>query len=242
MSTPLAWNNQNGTLAINRDNLRDFYTQSLQNYVPSVCFQVEAHCEVYDMMNCAMSFVIGPGGQPNLSQAAGQTVSSYSYSNHDHDGAGTNNDLGSFRLGTTYNMDIQFINVNGSASIVITQHLVISYDMKKFVTASSGNAVDKTIVDTYTLTVDGGGILSASLDSKTTDNSTPPADNIRVFFTDSDAFIGGIRRQGDALVSTGGGLNIPLSNKATYSFPSGQNSTFKSVRFSDNQDLIASMA
>ncbi|KAF5563479.1 hypothetical protein FNAPI_2688 [Fusarium napiforme] len=241
MSASLTWNNQNGTLAINRDNLRDFYAQSLQDYLPSVCFQVEAHCEVYGRMNCAMSFAIRPGSQPNLSGAAGETVLSYSYSNQDHDGAGFNNNLGSFRLGTTYNMNIQFMNANGSPSIVITQHLVINYDMKKAFTVTSGNAVDKTIVDTYILTVDETGILSASVDSETTDNSTPPADNIQTSFSDSNELIGEIRRNGDALVSTGG-LNIPLSNKATYSFPSGQTSTFKSVQFSDTQDLVATVA
>ncbi|KAG5772451.1 hypothetical protein H9Q72_001427 [Fusarium xylarioides] len=241
MATSLIWTNQNGTLAINRNNLRDFYAQCLQNYLPSVCFQVEARCEVYQMMNCAMSYAIRPGSRPTLSEAAGETVLSYSYSNQDHDGAGINNNIGYFMIGTTYNMNIQFTNTNGSASIVIAQHLVISYDMKNFVTASSGNGVDKTIVDTYTLTVDESGILSASVNSETTDNSTPPVDSIRDFFTDSDAFIGDIQRQGDALVSTGG-LNIPLSNKSAYSFPSGQTSPFKSVQFSENQDLVASVA
>ncbi|PNP73794.1 hypothetical protein FNYG_12984 [Fusarium nygamai] len=241
MSASLVWNNQNGTIAINCDNLRDFYAQSLQNYIPSVCFQVEAHCEVYHQMNCDMSFAIRPGGQPNLSQAAGETVLSYSYSNQDHDGAGINNNIGYFMIGTTYNMNIQFTNANGGASIVITQHLVINYDMKKHFTASSGNAVDKTIVDTYTLTVDESGILSAGLDSQTTNNSTATADNIQAFFTDSDAFMGDMQSPGDALVSTGG-LNIPLSNRATYSFPSGQTSTFKGVQFSDTQDLVASVA
>ncbi|KAF5714473.1 hypothetical protein FMUND_7388 [Fusarium mundagurra] len=241
MSTSLTWNNQNGTIVLNRDNLREFYAQSLQSYIPTVCFQVEAHCEVYQRMNCAMSYAIRPGSQPTLSEAAGGTVLSYSYSNQDHDGAGINNNIGYFMIGTTYNMNIQFINANGSPSIVITQHLVISYDIKKSFTSSSGNAFDKTIVDTYTLTVDESGILSASVDSETSDNSAPPADNMRAFFTDSDAFTGDIRRQGDALVSTGT-LNIPLSNKATYSFPSGQTSTFKSVEFSDNQDLVATVA
>ncbi|RBQ69200.1 hypothetical protein FVER14953_10057 [Fusarium verticillioides] len=241
MSTSLTWSNQNGTIVISRDNLRDFYAQSLQNYLPSVCFQAEAHCEVHHQMDCDMSFAIRPGGQPNLSQAAGETVLSYSYSNQDHDGAGINNNIGYFMIGTTYNMNIQFTNTNGGASVVITQHLVINYDIKKHFTTSSGNTVDKTIVDTYTLIIGESGILSAGLDSQTTNNPTATANSIQAFFTDFDAFMGDMQSPGDALVSTGA-LNIPLSNKATYSFPSGQTSTFKGVQFSDTQDLVATVA
>ncbi|KAF5692943.1 hypothetical protein FDENT_2381 [Fusarium denticulatum] len=167
------------------------------------------------------AFASRPGGQPNLSQAASETVLSYSYSNQDHDGAGINN-ISYFMIGTTYNMNTQFTNVDGSASVIVTQNLVINYDMKKHFTASSGNAVDKTIVDTYTIT-------------------TATADNIQAFFTDSDAFMGDMQSPGDALVSTGT-LNIPLSNKAIHSFLSGQTSTFKGVQFSDTQDLVASVA
>ncbi|KAG4279733.1 hypothetical protein FPRO06_11067 [Fusarium proliferatum] len=239
MATSLVWNSQNGALAINRDNLRDFINQSLQNYLPSVCLQVEARCE-QEGLSCSMSSDVRPGGQPNLSEVAGETVLSYSYSNHSHDGAGINDNLGSFKLGTTYNMDIQFTNTNGSASIVITQHLVVSYSMAMFQTATSGNAVDKIIVDTYTLSVDEGGILSASVDPMITDNSTAPEDRFQDFFTGSDGLIGELRRGGDALQSTA--LNVPLSNTAAYSFPGGQTSTFKSVQFSDNQDLVASVA
>ncbi|KAF4438165.1 hypothetical protein FACUT_5030 [Fusarium acutatum] len=241
MSTSLVWNNQNGALAISRDNLRDFYAQSLQNYLPSVCFLVEAHCEVYQMMNCAMSAAIRPGGQPNLSEVAGETVLSYSYSNQSHDGAGFNDQIGSLTIGTNYNMDIQFTNANGAATIVITQHLVINYYTKMLQTEGSGNAVDKTIVDTYTLTVDENGILSAAADPVITDNSTAPDDSMFNSFTGSDGFIRELRGQGDTLQPTSA-LNIPLSDKATYSFPGGQTSIFKSVQFSDNQDLVASVA
>ncbi|KAF4445526.1 hypothetical protein F53441_10746 [Fusarium austroafricanum] len=239
MSTSLIWNNQDGSLAVNRDNLRDFYNQSLQNYIPSVCFQVEAHCEQDGMMNCTMSAAFTPGGQPILSEVTGETVLSYSYNSHSHDGAGINDTIGSLTIDTTYNMDIQFTNANGGTSVVITQHLVISYDMRRFSTTSSGNVVDKTIVDTYTLTVDESGILSAGLDSQTTDNSS--ADSFQNFFTDSHDFIREIQSQGDAFVSTGE-QNIPLSNKSAYSFPGGQTLAFKNVQFSGNQDLLASVA
>jgi hypothetical protein len=240
MSTSLIWNNQNGTLAINCDNLRDFFNQNLQNYIPSVCFRVEARCE-QDGMSCSMSADVRPGGQPNLTEVAGEAVLCYSYSNQDHDGAGINDNLGSFTIGTTYNMNIQFTNAHGSASIVVTQHLVISYVMRMFVTASNGNAVDKAIVDTYTVIVDENGILVVVVDPEVTDNSTAPDNGFQNFFTGSDGFIEELRRGGDAFRSTSA-LDTPLSNTAAYSFPSGQTATFKSVQFSDNQDLVACVA
>lgn len=137
-------------------------------------------------------------------------------------------------------MNMQFTNTNDSASIVVAQHLVISYDMRMFVSESNGNVVDKTIVDTYTLTVDENGILGASVDPVVTDNSSVSDDSIWNSFTGSGGFIEELRSGGDDLQSTA--LGIPLSNTAAYSFPGGQTSTFKSVQFSDNQDLVASVA
>ncbi|KAF5984450.1 hypothetical protein FBULB1_3349 [Fusarium bulbicola] len=235
MSTSLIWNNQNGTLTINRDNLRDFYAQSVQNYIPSVCFQVQAHCDVHDMFNVAMSADISPGGQPNLSEVSGETVLSYSYSDQSHDGAGINDNMSSLTIGTNYNMDIQFTNANGAANVVITQHLVINYDMAMLETQSSGNAVDKTIVDTYTLTVDESGNLSVGVDPMITDNSTAPPELFQDFFTGSDGLLRALRSGGDALQETSV-MNIPLS------FPVGQTSTLSSVQFSDHQDLLGSVA
>ncbi|KAF5532820.1 hypothetical protein FMEXI_12231 [Fusarium mexicanum] len=235
MSTSLIWNNQNGTLTINRDNLRDFYAQSVQNYIPSVCFQVQAHCDVHDMFNVAMSADISPGGQPNLSEVSGETVLSYSYSDQSHDGAGINDNMSSLTIGTNYNMDIQFTNAAGNASVVITQHLVINYDMKMLETASSGNAVDKTIVDTYTLTIDESGTLSVGADPVITDNSTAPEEGFQDFFNGSGGFIRELRTGGDSLQPTSV-LNIPLS------FYGGQTFTLSSVQFSDSQDLVASVA
>ncbi|KAF5664608.1 hypothetical protein FCIRC_10762 [Fusarium circinatum] len=182
-----------------------------------------------------MSADINPGGQPNLSEVAGETVLSYSYSDQNHDGAGINDNMGSLTIGTNYNMNIQFTNTNGSASVVITQHLVINYDTKMHLTRSSGNAVDKTIVDTYALTVDESGNLSVSMDPVITDNSTAPEGDFQDFFTGSNGFIRALRSGGDALRGTSV-LNIPLS------FPNGQTSTLSRVQFSDNQDLVASLA
>ncbi|KAF5627228.1 uncharacterized protein FTJAE_9313 [Fusarium tjaetaba] len=241
MSTSLVWNNQNGTLAIDRNNLRDFYAQSLQNYLPSVCFLVEAHCEVNEIMNCTMSASIRPGGHPSLTETAGDTVLSYSYSNQSHDGAGFNDQIGSLTISTNYNMDIQFTNANNDATVLITQHLVLNYDSEMLSAEGSGNIIDKTIVETYTLTVDESGILGTTVDPVITDNSTPFENSDWNPFTGSDGFIQELRSQGDSLQQTSM-LNIPLSDKATYSFPGGQNSTFKSVQFSDDQDLVASVA
>jgi hypothetical protein len=77
-------------------------------------------------MSCSISADVRPGGQPNLTEVTGEAVLYYSYNNQDHDGAGINDNLGSFTIGTTYNMNIQFTNAHGSASIVIAQHLGIN--------------------------------------------------------------------------------------------------------------------
>jgi hypothetical protein len=86
------------------------------------------------------------------------------------------------------------------------------------VTISNENAIDKTIVDTYTLTVDENGVLGVVVDPVVSDNSTSPDNGSHNFFTGSNGFIEELRRGGDALQST----DVPLSNTAAYSFPSAK--------------------
>ncbi|KAL6406542.1 hypothetical protein AUP68_09341 [Ilyonectria robusta] len=246
---PFSWNwleqadisDHDGVLAINRNCFRDYFNDNIANYIPTVCFQVDAHCNA-DGLSSDMSVDLTPGGQASLSENTGETVLSYSYNTSSYDEAGLNGDLGSLSVGTTYNMNTQFTTVNGNATVVITQNLVISCNMKRNFTRTSGNIVDTTIVDTYTLAVDESGKLGATLITNTTDNSvTPSTDGFEDFFTHSNEVAATIKQQADALVSSNL-QDIPLSVLQNYIFPGGQTFAFKDVRFSNNQDLLASIS
>ncbi|KAH6972773.1 hypothetical protein BKA56DRAFT_691286 [Ilyonectria sp. MPI-CAGE-AT-0026] len=202
---------------------------------------VDAHCDA-DGLSSDMSVDFTPGGQASLTETSGATVLSYSYTASSSDDAGSGGALGSLYIGTTYNMETQFTNINGNASVVISQNLIITCDMKRNFTVTDGNIVDKTIVDTYTLAVDESGTLGATMISHTTDNSvTPSTDDFQDFFTGSNEVASGIKEQAGALVSSNL-HDIPLSVLQKYIFPGGQTFAFKDVRFSNNQDLLASIS
>ncbi|KAM0208995.1 hypothetical protein ACHAQD_011148 [Fusarium lateritium] len=245
--TPFDWtwlepsdlNTRDGILAINRNWLRNYFNQQLRDYIPNVCFQVDAHCDA-DMFSCQMSANCSPGQQPNLSQVSGATVLSYDYTSSSSDEAGVNGDLGSLAISTTYNMVIQFTTLNGNPSIVITQNLLISCNMRRDFTQTESNLVNETIVDTYTLSVDNDGTLGASLTTNSIDNSTNNFTNSSEPFTNLGDMVNNIRNLGRALTSTNV-HNIPFSDIHKYVFPGGQKFAFKDVQFSENQDLVASI-
>ncbi|CAG7557988.1 unnamed protein product [Fusarium equiseti] len=229
-----------GILAMNRNCLRNYFVERLRSYIPTVCFKVNAHCDT-DFLSCNMSVDLSAGGQPTLDEAAGATVLSYSYNASDSDQAGNEGQLGQLRVGSAFNMTVQFVNSNGNATVIITQHLVINCDVKIKLTQAAGNLVDKTVIDTYTLAVDNNGKLGVTLDMVMSDNSdTTTMGVFQDFFTGSDEVTGVIKAQGEALASTNI-HDIPLSTMQDYVFPGGQIFTFKDSRFSENQDLLSSI-
>ncbi|KAM0189682.1 hypothetical protein ACHAPI_009872 [Fusarium lateritium] len=244
--TPFDWSwlepsdlgSRDGVLAINRNCLRDYFNQQLRDYIPTVCFRVDAHCDA-DMFSCQMSANWSPGQQPNLSQASGATVLNYDYTSSSSDEAGLSGDLGSLAISTTYNMVVQFTTLNGNASIVITQNLIISCNAKMQFTQAESNLVNKTIVDTYTISVGNDGTLGASMTTNSIDNSTNNFTNPSQPFTNLGDMFTGISNLGQALTSTNL-QNIPLLDMQKYVFPGGQKFAFKDVQFSENQDLVAS--
>lgn len=74
-------------------------------------------------------------------------------------------------------------------AVVINQ--LQSFYLRLLVTMSNENAIDKTIVDTYTLTVDENGVLGVVVDPVVSDNSTAPDDGSLVPMDLSRNFEGG---------------------------------------------------
>ncbi|KAF9774684.1 hypothetical protein IL306_007284 [Fusarium sp. DS 682] len=228
-----------GLFSIDRNSFQDYFQQNLENYIPNVCFQVNAHCRADGVLSCDMSVALALGGQATLSEVDGATVLNYSYTASDHDSAGELN-AGSIDVGTTYNMDIELTSVEGNATVIITQHLVFSCKLKMNMTETSGNVVDKTIVDTYTITVNESGAFTAMMDIEPTDNSAPiDTDDPELNAGDCRGIIEGIHQAGDALASTNL-QDIVVSLMQPSAFPGGQTLAFKSVSFSNDQDLVAS--
>ncbi|KAF5650609.1 hypothetical protein F52700_326 [Fusarium sp. NRRL 52700] len=249
-STHFGWNwleqadmgDHDGILAINRNSLRDYIIQHVKDYIPKVCFLVDAHAKTSGGLGSNMWVDLPTGGQATLTQKTGETVFSYDYSCNSYDEAGFHGNNGSLDVSTSFHMQTDFTNTtDGTPTIVITQNLTININMKRNLTRTSGSVVDKTIVDTYTLAVDDNGKLGATLVPYTVDKgATPTTDGFQDFFTNSNTVAEEIKQQASAIVSSDM-QDIPVSILQNYVFPGGQTFAFKDARFSDNQDLLASI-
>ena len=125
-------------------------------------------------------------------------------------------------------------------TIVFEQHLLVYLYARALQTSASGNIVDKTITDTYTLSVtDDGRLTTTASAPKTTDNSQDPSrSGFLNFFTGINDIVNDVKTWVDKFVPTDF-TDIPASVAQSFVFPGGQTFAFKSVSFSQDQDLIS---
>jgi hypothetical protein len=134
------------------------------------------------------------------------------------------------------------MEVTAGNTITIEQHLVVYiYARGTFGVSSSGNVVDKTITDTYTLSVTAQGGLTASLATTSADHSqniTVSSGFVNFWGSDINKIIGDVEGWAKGIVSPSF-RDIPLAVVQDFVFPGGRTFAFKTVGFSDHQDLAA---
>jgi hypothetical protein len=226
--------NFDGVIAINRDSLRSYFQHSLENVPRQNCYQPSVRVTA-EGLSAKYEWTMHPGGAPQVTTpATGPTVLSYSYSATANDVAGLNGDIGQLRLSPSFAMDVSF----AGNQIVITQHLLIYTRIQSLQTADAGNVVDKTIVDTYTVTANAYGQLVATLHSSESDKSqTPSVNGFLNFFTGVNNLINDVAGWARSATSTGL-KDIPVSVVQSFVFPGGKTFVFKDASFSANQDLV----
>jgi len=229
--------NFDGVIAINRNSLRSYFQHSLQNVAAQNCYQpwVQLTWDSDNKLVLDWNWTMNPGGAPTVTApATGPTVLSYSYSATAGDVAGAGGDIGQLTLSPSFTMDVSFVG----NQMVITQHLLIYVRVQSLQTAADGNVVDKTIVDTYTVTANEYGQLVATLHSSESDNSqTPSVNGFLNFFTGVNDLINAIAGWVRAFTSTRL-ADIPVSVVQSFVFPGGKTFVFKDASFSENQDLV----
>jgi hypothetical protein len=106
--------------------------------------------------------------------------------------------------------------------------------------AAAGNVADKTITDTYTLSVDQSGNLQAPPPHSDTQDNSQNVD-VSLFanvFMNINNLIDAIKEKASSVVSTSF-HSIPAATIKSFVFPGGRVFAFKDVRFSSHQDLVA---
>jgi hypothetical protein len=138
------------------------------------------------------------------------------------------------RLSPAYDVFVTFLN----NTIIIKQSLVIYLMIGNLASNASGNVIDRTITDTYNLTIENNKLIA--IQTTTTEDSPTMGSvgGVFNFFPQVD----------DLARSVNGWLqnftktqlaSMPLSVVQDFIFPGGNTFAFKQVMFSNNQDLIA---
>ena len=225
-----------GIVAINRDTLARYFCREVIDYVKSNCFKSSVSVTA-DGLEPDFSWTLTRGQAPTTQvTSSGKDVLRISYSSTSSDQAGLGGDVGRMTLSPSYTLTATF----DGDTIVFEQHLLVYLYARALQTSASGNIVDKTITDTYTLSVtDDGRLTTTASAPKTTDNSQDPSrSGFLNFFTGINDIVNDVKTWVDKFVPTDF-TDIPASVAQSFVFPGGQTFAFKSVSFSQDQDLIS---
>lgn len=207
---------------------------------PRKLFDLMQHVHIVEWKVLTISrrydWKLTPGQVPDTSfPATGDVVLRYRYHSDCDDSASHN--LGSLHIYSDYELTVSFKD----NTVVIWQHLVMYMYVRANLTSRDGKVIDKTIEDTYTLSVDGNGTLKwpTTPSTKRTDVSDPPShipsaiDNLIHVNKVIDDCLNSIKAFNSTTLQT-----MPLATMAKFVFPGGKSFAFKSVKFSPNQDLV----
>jgi hypothetical protein len=243
-AVPFAWNwvesseeSFDGVISINRNTFANYYKDVIMPLISPSCLLPWTSVTAHMMGSLDTSCSLTPNQTPQTITISptGPNVLTISYAsaadNHDKSGL----TYGEFDLHTSYDCTVSF---NGD-TITIVQHLVIYTYVEFDYTSASGNVVDKTITDTYVLSIGQVGNLTSTFSTATVDNSQNPdfgwfmnlISNFQDIITNLKSYA-----QNIASIYFN---DIPASSVQQFVFPGGKTFAFKDVVFSDNQDLVS---
>jgi hypothetical protein len=225
-----------GVVSINKTAFVAFLKNELLPYVEGQCYAPKARVWAEGLL-VYFDASVTPRQSPTIvAHDSGETVLSFSYSSSAADSLGAQGMLAWLQLSPSFNLDVKF----SGNTITIEQHLVLYMCIRALYTEAKGNIVDKTITDTYTLSVTAQGGLTAKLAATPADHSVKI--NVDAF---ANFFGGNINDNIDYVVSQTANLispdfrDIPLTLVQDFVFPGGRTFAFKNIAFSDYQDLVS---
>lgn len=226
-----------GVVSISRNTLMTYLKSQLDTGVPTHCIGCGVQVQTQDLgTEITWTPYLTPGQTPTVTMPpTGPLVLSYAYTSPTaYDQAGLGGSAAHMSLSSSYTVDVTF----AGGAITVTQHLVIATELYSFPTTISGNILDRTVTDTYTLVIDQYGALNTTVASTTADNSQNlAAGEVANFFSQ----VNGVATFLENYVRNYGPTDLqgsPLDLR-DFVFPGGNTFVFKDVAFSDNQDLVA---
>lgn len=227
-----------GVVAINRNILANYFKDQLEPFVKQNCFLPHVRVWLSGKLDTTVNYESSLTGSqtPTVTNpTTGAEVLHFSYSNTSWDQAGADGWMGKMRFSPSLEVSVSFTG----NKIVIVQHLVIYIYVRVLTISDSGNIVDITITDTYTLSVDQTGKLEYRRVSTThNDSKDPSVSGFLNFWTGVNDLIASLEDWTKKFTSVTF-RDIPLSTARSFIFPGGKTFIFKGVAFSEYQDLVS---
>jgi hypothetical protein len=131
------------------------------------------------------------------------------------------------------------VSVQGSNQLVIVQHLIVWLDVRSEANEASGNVVDTTLTDTFTISADSTGkiVLSAPSPNRVDKSETPGVNGFLDFWAPVNQVVADLKKW--QLASSVTLTDVKLSDLQDFVFPGGAAFSPMDASFSDNQDLVA---
>jgi hypothetical protein len=230
--------NYQGVVAINRNTLVNYFRQHLTGFVGNNCFKPSVRVYMGGTANATCEYTYSlAGGQmaPLTVPTTGSRVLSWDYQASADDSAGINGDMGELKCTNHYTMTVDFID----NQIIVTQHQIVYVYVRRLASSSNGNIYDRTITDTYFISVNPAGQLVTTLASKNTNaDKDISISGFESIWTGFNTLVSDIKTFVDKLVGTKF-QDIPIGTIQNYVFPGGNTFTYNHAAFSSNQDLVS---
>jgi ABC-type polysaccharide/polyol phosphate export permease len=137
-------------------------------------------------------------------------------------------------LSPTYDVTVTFVN----NTIVIRQRLAIYLRIGVMANDASGNVIDRTITDTYNLTIENNRLVAKQTTTTEDHPTMGSVGDFFNFFTNVDEIVKSVNSWLNNFTRIQL-TSMPLSVVQDFIFPGGNAFAFKKVMFSDKQDLLA---
>lgn len=227
---------EGGVIAVNRKTMAQWLYNQLLPDIRRACIKPSTSVTAHWYGKVENSWSLAPGQTPKTvtypdSGATVLTVG-YSYNANANDKGGAT--YGELDIHSTYSCDVSF----AKNTITIVQHIVMWVKATFDLTSTSGNVVDKTLTDTYTLSVGQNGQLQSTRKSSTSDNSQNiDLSGIITWFVDMNDMLDAVKKTADDVVNATL-TDFPISDIQNFVFPGASVFTYTGVEFSDHQDLL----
>lgn len=226
--------NKSGVIAINRNTLARYYQSVLVPAVKKTCMKawstVTAHPISFDS-----NMTLTPGQTPNaVINPSGTDVLVISYASKSDANDKWGLTYGELDLHSSFTCTVSF----SGNTVTIVQHLTIWVKAVFDLTSTDGDVVDRTITDTYTLSVGQNGEIQAKTVTSSTNNDQKiDLSGIITLFVNLNDLIDYVTAYAQNISNTTL-QDIPAGDIRNFVFPGANVFTYTDVQFSANQDLV----